>query len=131
MSDKDFTLLYVSDSLNNNRNLQIDGRTSTVVTTLGVYTIPLRDIDDISKVNCVAETRNPAIGLTENNGRFAITQFGGNAIFSSDFGKTWHEENLPLIQKGIKMPNNLFGGNLTGILSNGGFIFSNTIIDFK
>lgn len=131
MSDKDNTLLYVSDSLSNTRTVQIEGRSEIKTTTHGVYTVSLKDIDNINAVQCVAEIYNTAIGLTENNGRFAITQFGGNAIFSSDFGKTWHEENLPLIQKGLKVPNNLFGGALTGILSDGSFVFLNTIIDFK
>ena len=132
MADKNNTLLYVSDDLTNKRNIQIAGRTVGIeTTTLGVYKVGLADIDDINKIDCVAETFNPAIGLTENNGRFAISQFAGNAIFSSDFGNTWHQETLPTIQKALSYPSFYYGGMVSGILDDGSFIFGNTKIKFK
>ena len=132
MSDKDSTLLYVSDSLDNdNRTVLIDGRTPINMSVLGVYKVALKDIDDINKIDCVAETYNPAIGLTENNGRFAVSQFAGNAIFSSDFGETWHEETLQTLQKGLPMPSPYYGGSVNGTLDDGSFFYLNTKIKFK
>ena len=132
MSDINSTLLYVSDSLeNDNRMVLIDGRTPINISVLGVYKVALKDIDDINKINCVAETYNPAIGLTENNGRFAVSQFAGNAIFSSDFGETWHEETLPTLQKGLPMPSPFYGGMVNGTLDDGSFFYLNTKISFK
>lgn len=131
MTDKDSTLLYVSDSLDNTRSVQINGRSEIKTSVLGVCKVPLVDIDDINKIDVVVETYNPAIGLTENNGRFAVSQFAGNAIFSSDFGKTWHQEALPTLQKGLPMPSPYYGGSVNGTLDDGSFFYLNTKIRFK
>ena len=76
------------------------GRTNPIAfDTHGVLSVNLADIDDFNNVDCLAETYNPAVRLTENNGR--LVSFAGNAIFSGDGGKTWHQEALFTREKGL------------------------------
>ena len=130
-SDIDNTLIYVSDDIYGELSkgeITIPGRTESLrKRPFGVISGKLVDVDNQSNFGCVAELKNAAIGLVYNKGRFAVCLFGGDAVFSSDFGKTWHQETIFKVKKG----QTIYYTDVTGICSDGGFFYDNNKIIFK
>lgn len=130
-SNEDNTLIYVSDDINGDLDknpISITGRTETLKRRpFGVISGNLEDVDEQSKFGCIAELKNAAIGLVYHKERLAVCLFGGDAVFSTDFGKTWHQETLEKVRKGVVV----YYTDVTGISSDGGFFYGNNKIIFK
>ncbi len=131
-SDIDNTLLFMSDYLYGTQNVvEIPGRSNGFSRTkFGIYKIGLSDIDDMSKSNCVAEVKEPGLGLVEHRGRFFGCLSCGEAIFSSDYGNTWHYETIGRLFGG-GVTNELFYTDIKGLLGDGSVFYHNTRFVFK
>ena len=130
MSDLDNTLLYTSDDLYSpSVVVPINGRTDGFKRTKhGVYRIPIKDIDDLSKADCVAEIKEAGFGLVEHRGRFFICTSNGEAIFSTDFGKTWNYQTISLLYPSAP---NLPYIDIKGVLNDGSVFYLNDQIKFS
>ena len=101
--------------------MPIDGRTDGFKRTKhGVYRIAIKDIDDLSKANCVAEIKEAGFGLVEHRGRFFICTSNGEAIFSTDFGKTWNYQTISLLYPSTP---NLPYIDIKGVLNDGSVFY--------
>lgn len=129
MSDIDNTLLYTSDDLYGPAVvIPIEGRENGFSRTKhGIYKIPVKDIDDLSKADCVAEVKEAGFGIVEHRGRFFVCTSCGEAIFSTDSGKTWKYQSISRLFPGAP---NLPYTDVKGILNDGSIFYLNDEFKF-
>lgn len=129
MSDIDNTLLFMSDDLYGaGVTVPIEGRNDGFKrTTHGIYKISISDIDDLSKADCVAEIKEAGFGIVEHRGRLFACTSCGEAIFSTDFGKTWNYET---ISRSFANSSGIYYTDVRGIMNDGSVFYLNTEFRF-